>query len=312
MVQGGEAVPLQTGLSGEAPAAILVDLLNHASIEIAAGSSRALAALHDQFDPGTDVFVNFIPGGDWRVVADTAAALRRGGFHPVPHIAARSIPDAPVLADFLARLSGEAAVDRVLLIAGDGAAPAGPYASSLDIIATGLLEQNGVRSVGVAGHPEGHPSIDSATLDAALLVKRDAAARAGLDLFIVTQFCFEAAPILGWLARIRLAGIAAPVRVGVAGPATVATLVRFGMRCGIGNSLRAVRMRPNAVGRLLGKSGPEDLFADLGAGLAAMPGHGVGGIHFFPFGGIADTGAFVARTLERLYRDVGRAADQVP
>jgi methylenetetrahydrofolate reductase (NADPH) len=306
IARGGEAVPLQTGPAGEAPAAILVDLLNHASIEIAAGSARALAALHDQFDPGTEVFVNFIPGGDWRVVADTAAALRRGGFHPVPHIPARSIPDARALADFLARLTGDAAVDRVLVIAGDGAAPAGPYASSFDVIATGLLAQSGVRSVGVAGHPEGHPTIGDAALDTALLAKQDAAARAGLELFIVTQFCFEATPVLGWLARVRRAGVAAPVRVGVAGPATVATLVRFGMRCGIGNSLRAVRMRPNAVGRLLGKSGPEDLFAELGAGLAAMPGHGVGAIHFFPFGGIADTGEFVARTLARLYRDVGQ------
>lgn len=307
MAPGGEAATMHTGATGGAVAALLVDLLGRASVEITAGSARAIAALHDQFDPGTEVFVNFIPGGDWRVIADTAAAVRRAGFQPVPHIAARSIPDPAALAGFLARLSGEAAVDRVLVIAGDGARPAGPYTSSLDVIESGLLEANGIRAVGIAGHPEGHPAVDSATLDAALLAKRERAARAGLHLFVVTQFCFEAAPILEWLARVRKADFDVPVRIGVAGPATVATLVRFGMRCGIGNSLRSVRMRPNAVGRLLGKSGPEDLFADLGAGLAALPGHMVSGIHFFPFGGVVETGEFVARTLARLYQDIGDA-----
>lgn len=308
MARGGEAVPLQTGPAESAVAPILVDLLNHASVEITAGSPRAIAALHEQFDPGTEVFVNFIPGGDWRTVAETATAVRRAGFQPVPHIAARSIAGGQELASFLARLSGEAAVDRVLIIAGDGTKPAGPYESSLDVIGTGLLEANGIRAVGVAGHPEGHPAIDNETLDRALRDKRNAVTRAGLHLFVITQFCFEAAPILVWLARIRQAGIDAPVRVGVAGPATVATLVRFGLRCGIGNSLRAVTLRPNAVGRLLGKSGPEDLLADLGAGLAAVPGHDVSGLHFFPFGGVADTGEFVARTLTRLYQDIGKAS----
>lgn len=290
--------------AGGAVAALLVDLLNHASIEVAAGSARAIAALHDQFDPGTEVFINVLPDGDYRVVADTAAALRRAGFQPVPHIAARSLAGAEALGDFLSRLAGEAGVDRVLVIAGDRARPAGPFAASLDVIKSGLLQAHGVKAVGVAAHPEGHPALDAAALDAALAAKRDQAAAAGLDLFIVTQFCFEAEPILSWLDRTRKAGIDVPVRIGVAGPASIATLVKFGMRCGIGNSLRAVGARPNTVGRLLGKSGPEDLFGDLAAGLVAHPDSRVKAIHFFPFGGVTETGEFVARTLARLYQDI--------
>jgi methylenetetrahydrofolate reductase (NADPH) len=287
-----------------AVAPILVDLLNHASIEIAAGSTRAIAALHEQFDPGTEVFVNFLPDGDHRAVAETAAGLRRSGFQPVPHIAARSLGDAQALADFLSRLAGEAAVDRVLVIAGDRDRPAGPFASSLDVIATGLLQAHGVTGVGIAAHPEGHPTVGVEALDAALAAKQKAVLEAGLDLFIVTQFCFEAEPILGWLERTRRRGIDAPVRIGVAGPASIATLAKFGMRCGIGNSLRAMRMRPNTVGRLLGRAGPEDLLADLGAGLLSHPDNRVQAVHFFPFGGVAQTGEFVARTLARLYQDI--------
>lgn len=295
--------------SGGNPAApVLVELLHNASVEISAGSAKALTHLHEHFDPGTEVFVNFLPGGDWRPVADTAAALRRAGFRPVPHIAARTIASREALTEFLSRLAGEAAVDRVLVIAGDGTRAAGPFSSSLAVIDSGLLEWAGVRTVGVAGHPEGHPSVAGDVLTGALREKQVAAARAGLGLFVVTQFAFEAAPVLAWLQAIRLAGVDAPVRIGVAGPATVATLVRFGMRCGIGNSLRAVRMRPNAVGRLLGKSAPDELIVELGVGLAAMQDHGVAGLHFFPFGGIAETGGFVAGALAELYAEISPTA----
>lgn len=298
---------MTTETRAAAVAPLLVELLNHASLEIAAGNERAIAALHEQFDPGTEVFINFLPDGDYHVVAETAVRVRRAGFNPVPHIVARSIADRPALADFLSHLAGEAGVERVLLVAGDRPRPAGAFASTMDVLATGLLQGQSIKAVGVAGHPEGHPTIGGAAIDAALMAKRDAVAKAGLDLFIVTQFAFEAQPILDWLARTRLAGIDAPIRIGVAGPATVATLVKFGMRCGIGNSLRAVRMRTNTVGRLLGNSGPEDLLADLAAGLAAKPDDRVAGIHFFPFGGIAQTSDFVARTLSQLYRDIAPA-----
>src|SRR5690554_4490483 len=121
---------LQPLAEGNPVAPLLVDLLTRASIEVAAGSRTALAHLREYFDPGTEVFVNFLPGGDWRPVADTAMALHRAGFVPVPHIAARSVADAAELEAFLSRLA-EAHVTRVLLIAGDQQRPAGPYASSL-------------------------------------------------------------------------------------------------------------------------------------------------------------------------------------
>ena len=57
---------------------------------------------------------------------ETATALRRAGFNPVPHIAAREMPSREALDDFLARPRGEADVRRMLLIAGDVAAAQGP------------------------------------------------------------------------------------------------------------------------------------------------------------------------------------------
>jgi hypothetical protein len=68
--------------------------------------------------------------------------------------------------DFLHRASVEAEVDRVLIIGGDDN-PVGPFHASLDLLATGVVERHGITRVAFAGYPEGHPAIDSRTLDAA-------------------------------------------------------------------------------------------------------------------------------------------------
>jgi methylenetetrahydrofolate reductase (NADPH) len=290
---------------------LLVELLTDASIEIAAGGARAIATVHEHLDPGTDVYVNFVPGSDYRAVVETAARLRGAGYRPVPHIAARALPGSDALDDFLGRLVVEAGVSRVLVIAGDANSPSGPFDSAMDILRAGRLERHGIRSVGFAGYPEGHPKVDRATLDASLAGKIASARRSGLDAFVVTQFGFAAGPVLAWLRRFREEGYDVPVEIGVAGPATVATLVKFGLRCGVGNSLRAFRMRPNIVGQLLGEAGPEELLRDLATGLLSFPAHGVRRLHFFPFGGIAQTGEFIAGTLARLYGEISPATPAV-
>jgi methylenetetrahydrofolate reductase (NADPH) len=287
---------------------LLVELLTNASIEIAGGSARTIATVHEHLDPGADVYVNFLPGGDYRAVVETASRLRQAGYRSVPHIAARAVPNAGALDDFVGRLAAEAGVSRVLVIAGDSNSPSGPFTSAMEVLRSGVLQRHGVRAVGFAGHPEGHPVVDRATLDTALVEKIAYARNAGLDAFVVTQFGFAAEPILAWLRHLRGEGLDVPVEIGVAGPATLATLVKFGLRCGIGNSLRALRMRPNTVGRLLGEVGPEELLRDLAMGLASFPAHGVRRLHFFPFGGIAQTGEFMARTLARLYGEINPAA----
>jgi methylenetetrahydrofolate reductase (NADPH) len=283
---------------------LLIELLTRASIEIAAGSTRAIATVREHLDPGADVYVNFVPRGDYRSVVDTAARLRGAGYRPVPHIAARALPSSEALADFIGRLAAEAGVSRVLVIAGDSSLPSGPFGSAMEILGSGLLERHGVRSVGFAGHPEGHPIVDRATLDAALAGKIANARAAGLDPFVVTQFGFAAEPVLTWLRRFRGEGLDVPVEIGVAGPASVATLVKFGLRCGIGNSLRALRTRPKTVGQLLGDAGPEELLHDLATGLVSFAAQGIRRLHFFPFGGIAQTGEFMSRTLARLYGEI--------
>jgi methylenetetrahydrofolate reductase (NADPH) len=292
MTVAGEGVPTPVEAVGRT---VLAELLRDASIEIASGRPKAIDALRAGFPPGSQVFVNFLPGGDYRPLIATAIALRRAGFEPVPHVAARNLESRAALDDFVKRAIGEAGVSRMLVIAGDRPAAKGPFASSADLLLTGMFAGSGIRAIGVAGHPEAHPSVPAAELAAALAQKQALAKAAGLNLFIVTQFAFDARPILAWLAEARRAGIAAPVQIGVAGPAHAATLVRFALTCGIGNSLRMLRDRPRTVGRLMVDVGPDSLVREVAAGLADMPAHGVGGFHFFPFGGVGKTAEWLKK-----------------
>jgi methylenetetrahydrofolate reductase (NADPH) len=262
----------------------LVALLASASVEVSSHGGQ-LEKLREQFSAGTEVTITFLPGDNFRTNVETATALRRAGFEPVPHVAAREIPSREALNDFVARLRSEADVRRVLLIAGDVAAAKGPFKSSRDVAATGLLQAHGIRRVSVAGHPEGHPYLDQATTFKGLEAWRDWARETGIRVDIVTQFCFEAAPILRFLGELDARGIKLPVIIGLAGPATPATLTKFALRCGIGNSMRALRGQIGRFGRLLVDTGPDDVMRALEAAPREATAS-IAGFHVFPFGGL--------------------------
>lgn len=262
----------------------LASLLASASVEISSRGHQ-LPELKANFSAGTDVTVTFLPGDHYRHNVETAAALRRAGFNPVPHIAAREMASHAALDDFLARLRGEADVVRVLLVAGDVVIAHGPFKSSRDVAATGLLQAHGITALSVAGHPEGHPYLDDEHALGSLAGWRAFARESGIQLNIVTQFCFESAPILGLLEQLDVRGIGVPIVVGLAGPATPATLTKFALRCGIGNSIRALRGQISRYGRLLTETGPEEVMRGLQA--APRPATAaISGFHLFPFGGL--------------------------
>ena len=259
-------------------------LLPSASVEISSAGHQ-LAELSERFSPGIDVSITFLPGDNFWHNAETAAAVRRAGFNPVPHIAAREIASREALDDFFRRLRGEADVHRLLLIAGDVAIAKGPFKSSRDVASSGLIEAHGFPRLTVAGHPEGHPYLDAPAVTNSLAAWRDWAGARGIALDVVTQFCFEATPILNWLGVLQSAGIELPVIVGLAGPATPATLMKFALRCGIGNSIRAIRSQIGRYGRLLTDTGPDEVLRALAAAPKAATAE-VRGFHVFPFGGL--------------------------
>jgi methylenetetrahydrofolate reductase (NADPH) len=284
----------------------LTSLLASASVEV---SSRGheLQELRDNFRPGTDVTITFLPGDNYRHNIDTASALRRAGYNPVPHIAAREMASRDALDDFLARVRGEADVTRILLIAGDVALAKGPFRSSLDVCASGLIEAHGILSVSVAGHPEGHPYLSAANAFKGLEAWRDWGQQTKIRVDVVTQFCFESWPILGWIGELDARAIGLPVIVGLAGPATPATLTKYALRCGIGNTMRSLRSQIGRFGRLLTDTGPDNVMRGLQSAPKAATAP-IAGFHLFPFGGLRKAGGWLRGYPRETLRQMEQAA----
>lgn len=269
------------------------------SIEVNPGDAKAVDAAIARLDAGTQVFLTWIPGANPTNTVGPAAKLRHAGLFPVPHIAARQIESFAQLRQLADRLANEAGIDRILIVGGDCAKPVGPYDSSLAVLQTEAFRRAGIRRVGFGGFPEGNPNIPDDVLDEALDAKLRFGRGNGLDLFIVTQFCFKAEPIVEWLKRIRGRGIDVPVRVGLAGPAGLMTLTRYAIRCGIGNSVRVLTEHPSFA-KLLTEKGPEPIIRGIAAassdGAASL---GIAGLHFFVFGGFSKTVDWIDRQRAR-------------
>jgi methylenetetrahydrofolate reductase (NADPH) len=269
----------------------VAEMLRGYSIELNPRDSKAVESAQSRLTPGTEVFLTWIPGSDPMDLVAAAANLRRAGLIPFPHIGARHVESTSQLSRLITRLSSEAGVDRVLIIGGDRHKPAGPFDSSLAVMQSGLLQQAGITEIAVAGFPQGNPHIPEATLAEALAAKVCYARSAGLQISIVTQFCFEAAAIVAWVGHVRTMGIDIPVRIGLAGPSGLLTLTRYALRCGVGTSLRVVTENPSFA-KLLVEKGPEPVVQDLavatGAGRGKSP-LGITGLHFFVFGGFNKT-----------------------
>jgi len=273
------------------------ELVAACSIEISPRDDFAGEKLRELLDPGTTVFVNHPGSVTHHDIVAACARLRHAGFSPVPHIAVRRLASFTQANDFLQRAEAEAAVTAALIIGGDPDHPVGPFPDAYDLLASGLIERHGLREVAFAGYPEGHPRISARTLDEALRAKVELAGRQGLDVSLLTQFGFDAAPILRWIAALRARDIVCPVLVGIAGPATVATLAKFAVRCGIGASLRALARGQTAFARILAEAGPDALIGVLVA--EEDPRWPIDGLHVFTFGGIRRTAEWITGYLRR-------------
>lgn len=264
------------------------------SIEVTPAGATKVESFGDALAAGTDVNVTFLPGSDPADTAKVAARLRDEGMHPIPHIAARSIHDKAQLDSILKALKAEASVDEVLIIGGGVDKPVGDFASSMDILETGLIQGSGIGKIGVSGHPEGSPDIPTDALAHALAWKNEFAKKEGLDLYIETQFCFEAEQVLAWERDIRAAGNELPIRIGIPGPATIKTLFRFAQISGIGPSMRFIQKQAKNVAKLLTVQAPDVLLSELAEGMANDEGCLLAHFHYYPFGGFAKTASYAS------------------
>ena len=257
--------------------------------ETTPGAAAKISDYRAHLAAGTTIYVTFLPGADFADTVSVSARLRGEGFEPVPHLAARSLPGERFLDEQLARLSGEAGVTHVLAIGGATASPLGPYSNSMQVLETGLLDRHGIRRIGVAGHPEGSPDIQDRAITDAIAWKNAFAERTDADLYIVTQFCFEAAPIIDWDRRLRTEGNRLPVRIGIPGLATFKSLLGHAKACGIGPSVAFLSRQARSLRKLLTISTPDRLVTSLADFRSMEPDCAIEGVHMYPLGGLRKT-----------------------
>src|SRR5579859_101475 len=273
-------------------------LLDKYSIEMTAKDVPHLEAAADIIPQGTKIPVTFLPGETFEMRIAAAKRVRDLGFVPIPHISARRLRSQEELEGFLSQLQREVGTDHAFVVAGDPAQPMGPYEDALSIIRSGLLAKYGIRRIGISGYPEGHPDIGNERLWQAKRDKQAAILERGHDFAVVTQFSFDAAPVLTWLEQVRKAGIDALVRVGVPGPASVKRLLAFATRCGVGASTKVMKKYGLSLTQLMSKAGPDQLIREYAAGLDPAR-HGEVLMHFYPFGGLRATAEWVRDFRER-------------
>ena len=268
-------------------------LARDCSIEINVQDVPHLAPSRSLLPAGKKVYVSHLPKQAWQQTLDACRAVSAVGFDPVPHIPVRLLDDERTLDNLLAKAVNDG-VREVLLIAGDYPQPTGPYSSVADVLRTGKLSAHGLHRVSLAGHPEGHPKVPLAEIRRAEREKAQVAYDAGLETTLLTQFFFEAQPFLDWASQLRSDGVKARLVGGLCGPASIATLFRYAVRCGAGPSIRALGARPTSLMKLIGDHGPENVMQDLANARLAQPGL-VDGVHLFCFGGFLRTCEWLRR-----------------
>lgn len=273
----------EQGQPGAGDTAVLRELARASTLEATPGQILGSHAWAASLPDGMAVYVPFLPNAEFD---DTLAACRRlceAGMRPVPHVPARAVRSVAQLHDWLSRLT-ESGTDRLLLIAGDSARP-GPFVDTLAVLESGLLADHGIRDLGIAGHPEGHPVASKQELDRAVEIKREYAIATRTRMWIVTQFAFEAEVITRWLTALDDATNPLPVYLGMAGPTRLRTLIAYAAQCGVGVSAGVLRRKPGAA-RLLRHWTPDGLAQALASYRAGRPRSSLRGFHLFPFGGL--------------------------
>ncbi len=260
-----------------------------ASVEVTPKQIEKDPSVLDLIPPATRTYlvdIGAMSAASWGQVAQT---LVRKGLEPVPHIAARRLESREALEERLSAMVNEAGVRDVLLIAGGPGEANGPFGSSMDVLETGLLDGYGIRRIAVAGHPEGSPDISDAAIGEALAWKAAFAERTNADMRITTQFGFDAEAALAWARGLQAGGITLPIHLGVAGPASIKSLLKYSAMCGVRASTAFAFKRGSQIASLLTSYSPEPYVQPIEAHVAADDSALIQQIHVFPFGGLAET-----------------------
>jgi len=257
------------------------------SIEMTAKDIDGLREAASKLPPDTPIAVTFLPGETIDARLAAAREVRALGFEPMTHFSARRIKSEADFKLMLTKMVEQAGIRRCFVIAGDSPTSEGPYTDSSILIETGLFEANGILAIGIAGHPEGHPNMTKEECFTVLGKKCAMIHERGMKPIIVTQFGFDPDAFMQWLLELRARGLDAPVRIGVPGPTSIKSLLKFASRCGVSASASVLAKYGISITKLLGTAGPDKMVNTFAKSFSKA--HGRVRLHFYPFGGLLKT-----------------------
>jgi methylenetetrahydrofolate reductase (NADPH) len=275
----------------------LADLVAASSLEFSPRELHRAAEMAALLPKDTCVYIPSLPGLPLGRTLDAVAALKAAGLDPVPHVSARRVLDRDEFRDFLKAAVSKHGVHRVLVIGGDEPKPKGPFADSLQVIESGLLAECGVREIGVAGYPEGHPKISPAALQQSFERKVQLAKDQNIGLYVVTQFSFSPARMVEFCSHLARTAPQVGIYMGVAGPTDPAALARYAQRCGVSVSLRALRTLGTGIAKLVTHTDPREHVIALARYARSREPSNLVGLHLYSFGGVVRTARWMGELI---------------
>jgi methylenetetrahydrofolate reductase (NADPH) len=269
------------------------DLLIAGSLEISPRELHRAADVAALLPAHTCAYIPSLPGLPLTRTLEAIAALRAAGLDPVPHVSARRILNDGEFRAFLKEAVAKHGVHRVLLLGGDEPKPKGPFTDSLQILESGMLADSGIREIGVAGYPEGHPRISASSLVSAFEKKRRLTREQGLGMYVVTQFSFAPQRVVEYCAGLGRTAPDVSIYAGIAGPTDPVALARYAQRCGVSVSLRALRNLGSGIAQLVTNSDPREQLTAVARYTLHREPSNVVGVHLYSFGGIVKTAAWM-------------------
>jgi len=221
-----------------------------------------------------EIFVTMIPGSNSDATINALARVREAGFEAVPHLAARNFQDQLALEYFCDGMRDNG-IRKALVIAGGLSQPSGSFTDSLQLLRSAAFQRSGVDTVALAGHPEGNPG-DPAPRHS-FNTKCHLLREQGKRVEVVTQWSFAPDRVSKYVSELREVGFEGPVRVGVAGPASLKTLLKYAKICGVAAATEVLKKQGFSLGRLLVANDPAQFVTKV---------DGTRTFHLYPFGGL--------------------------
>ena len=222
-----------------------------------------------------EVYITMIPGSGFSDNILAAQQIQASGKQPIPHLTARTFPGVEELRAYLSGFQA-AGIERILLIGGGVTKPAGIFSSVMDMLKTELFAEYGIKSFDFAGHPEGNP--DDPDSDYNLFEKLRWTEKRKIPTRIVTQWSLDAEKTNKWIDSLRKNGVQNPIHLGIPGPSTLNTLLRFAKVCGVKASTQVLRKQGFKISKLMFVNKPDKIISEL---------RGYDQLHLYPFGGVA-------------------------